>query len=144
MTSEQARPYWSRPSGAEYFVRLTTQLHSDECVVSLVLSEPPEPGNKIAAKEINAALRAGIPAIIWHRIDCSSPEFREAVTTMVADGALVQLPERVAELRRAALQFGGATSGHPGWEIALLWDDATRFPEPPKGMADGRWGRTNR
>jgi NTP-dependent ternary conflict system VMAP-like protein/effector-associated domain 2 (EAD2)-containing protein len=144
MTGEQARPYWSQPSGAEYFVRLITQLHSDERIVSLVLSEPPEPGNKIAAKEINAALRAGIPAIIWHRIDCSSPEFRKAVTTMVADGALVQLPERVTELRRAALQFGAATPGHPGWEIALLWDDATRFPEPPKGMADGRWGRTYR
>ncbi|HEY3606358.1 MAG TPA: hypothetical protein VGL06_02610 [Pseudonocardiaceae bacterium] len=141
MASEQARPYWSQPSGLDYFGRLSTQLHANEHVVSLVLSQPPEPGNKIAAKEINAALRAGIPAIIWHRVDCSLREFREAVTTMVADGALVRLPQRVAELRRAALQFGAATPGHPGWGIALLWDDASRFPEPPKGMADGRWGR---
>jgi hypothetical protein len=133
ISGKQARPYWSRPSGADYFVRLATEL-TDQHVFSLILSEPPEPDNNVAHLEVATALQAGIPAIMWHRRDCSSPEFRDAVTTMVADGALVQLPQRVAELRHQALRGGVASPSHPGWEIALLWDDPDRLLEPPRGI----------
>jgi hypothetical protein len=131
---DAVRPYWSQPSGSDYFVRLAAELGSDQRVFSLILSSPPEEGNDAALLEIHAALRAGIPAILWHRSDGSAGAFRDAVTTMVADGALVHLPERVTKLRRDALRLGGDPPSHPGWGIALLWDDPTRFPEPPRGI----------
>jgi hypothetical protein len=130
---KQMRPYWSQPSGSDYFVRLTTELRADQRVFSLILSEPPEAGNN-AHLEVAAALHAGIPAIVWHRLDCSSAHFRDAVTTMVADGALVHLPRRVTALRLDALKLGTMTPGHPGWEIAILWDDPNRLLEPPRGI----------
>jgi hypothetical protein len=133
-SGDPVRPYWSQPSGANYFERLAAELSTDQRVFSLILSSPPVQGNDDALREIHAALRAGIPAIMWHRLDCSASAFRDAVTTMVADGALVHLRERVTELRRNALRLGVETPGHPGWDIALLWDDPTRFPEPPRGI----------
>jgi hypothetical protein len=134
LATEPVRPYWSRPSGDGYFTRLAAELSYDQRIMSLVLSEPPEPGNVTAHREINAALHAGLPAIIWHRSDCSLTEFREAVMTMVADGALINLPRRVAALRRDALRLSAATPGHPGREVAILWDDPDRLPEPPRGI----------
>lgn len=130
---KRMRPYWSQPSGSDYFVRLTAELSADQHVFSLILSEPPEAGNN-AHLEVAAALQAGIPAIVWHRLDCSSSQFRDAVRTMVADGALIHLPRRVTELRHDALKLGTTTPGHPGWEIAILWDDPTRLLEPPRGI----------
>jgi hypothetical protein len=128
--TDSVRSYRSTPSGSNYFVRLAAELRSDQHVFSLILSEPPEPGNKTAILEIKAALHAGIPSILWHQMDCSSSDFQAAIDTMVIDGALVHLPQRVTELRREALKLGMPT--HPGWEIAILWDDPTRFPEPPR------------
>jgi NTP-dependent ternary conflict system VMAP-like protein/effector-associated domain 2 (EAD2)-containing protein len=128
LTAGQLRPYWSQPSGDDYFTRLHAELSYDKRIMSLVLSQPPDPGNDTAHREINAALQAGIPAIIWHQVDCSLPEFRDAVSTLVADGALVHLPQRIATLRRDALRRLGATHGK---NVALLWDDPDRLPEPP-------------
>jgi len=52
----------------------------------------------------------------------------------VADGALINLPRRIAALRRDALRLSAATPGHPGREVAILWDDPDRLPEPPRGI----------
>jgi vWA-MoxR associated protein C-terminal domain/vWA-MoxR associated protein middle region 0/Effector-associated domain 2 len=134
MATGQVRPYWSRPSGDSYFTRLAAELSYDQDIMSVVLSEPPDPGNDTAHREINAALQAGIPAIIWHRSNCSLTEFRDAVMTMVADGGLVHLPQRIAAIRREALRLSAATPGHPGREVALLWDDPERLPDPPRGI----------
>jgi hypothetical protein len=51
---------------------------------------------------------------------------------MVADGALVHLPERTASLRRNAILLSATTAGHPDQEVALLWDDPERLPEPSR------------
>jgi hypothetical protein len=129
MTTDSARSHRSQPSGPNSFVRLAAELRSDQ-VFSLILSEPPDPGNQTALLEIKAALHAGIPSILWHQQDCSSTDFHAAINTLVTDGALVHLPQRVAALRREALKVGTPT--HPGMRIAILWDDPTRFPEPPR------------
>jgi hypothetical protein len=102
--------------------------------MSVVLSQPPAPGNDTALRELIAALRVGVPAIIWHQADCSSVEFREAVATMMADGDLVELPQRVARLRREALRQPAEPQGHPCRQLALLWDDPGRLPQPPRGI----------
>lgn len=118
------------PGDAHHLSRLHAELAEDQRIFAVVLSGPPVPGNNVAVQEIGAALRAGIPAIMWHRVDCSMSAFHDAVETMVNDGALVHLPDRVAALRRAALRGGDQSSDYPHWEIALLWDDPTRFPDP--------------
>lgn len=131
------RAYWSQPSGADYFRRLAAELSSDERIVSLVLSEPPDPDNEVAHREIMAALRSGIPAIIWHRQDCSASEFRDAVNAMVSDGGLIHLPQRVAALRREALRMEPSSGGrHAGWHVAILWDDPERLPDLPRLSGD--------
>jgi len=118
------------PGDEHHLSRLHAELAEDQRIFAVVLSGPPVPGNNVAVQEIGAALRAGIPAIMWHRVDCSTSAFHDAVETMVGDGALVHLPDRVTKLRRAALVGGDQSSAYPHWEIALLWDDPTRFPDP--------------
>lgn len=135
LTTGPVRPYWSQPSGDSYFTRLAAELSYDQRIMSLVLSAPPEPGNETSYREINAALQAGVPAIIWHRSDCSLAQFREAVMTMMADGALARLPERTAALRRNAIILSSTNPGHPGKELALLWDDPEQLPEPPREIS---------
>ncbi|MFL6075322.1 MAG: effector-associated domain 2-containing protein [Mycobacteriales bacterium] len=123
--------YWSRPSGEDYFTRLESELKSDESTVSLVLSEPPQHTGGHARKEIETALRSGLPIIIWHRGDCSSAEFRTVVSSLAAEGGLGSLPERVRKLRMQALRLEPDQRGrHIGRHLTVLWDDPERLPEP--------------
>lgn len=134
LSTGQVKSYWSKPNGVDYFDRLDAELSYDKSIMSVVLSQPPAPGNDTALRELIAALRVGVPAIIWHQADCSSVEFREAVATMMADGDLVELPQRVARLRREALRQPAEPQGHPCRQLALLWDDPGRLPQPPRGI----------
>ncbi|WP_410816455.1 effector-associated domain 2-containing protein [Micromonospora sp. 050-3] len=130
--------FWSQPSGKDYFTRLETELKADDRVVSLVLSEPPTQRGETGQQEIEAALRAGLPVIIWHRGDCTSAEFREAVSSLVNDGGLGQLPMRAKELRHQALQLEPALrDGHIGHHLTILWDDPERRPDA-LGASAGR------
>lgn len=125
------RPYWSQPSGRDYFTRLAAELSVNENIVSLVLSEPPGDRDSMAWREVAMAFRAGIPAILWDREDCSAGVFREAVAAMLADGPMVHLPHRVAALRRDALRTQPSqVHRHAGRSMAILWDDPDRLPEP--------------
>lgn len=136
--SVEVRSYQSAPgSGEGYFTRLAAELSADEHIVSMVLSEPPGDRDSVAWREVSMAFRAGIPAIVWDREDCSRTGFRDAVDSVLEGGGIGQLPLRVMELRRAALR-GPQDDGdrHPGHSFALLWDDADRIPEPP-----GSWWR---
>jgi hypothetical protein len=132
--SEQSianRPYWSKPSGVDYFTMLSATLEADDQIVSLVLSEPPGSRDGMAWREAAMAFKAGIPAVIWDREDCSATHFRDAVDTMLKDGAIFELPQRVAELRRDALRLSEPHHHHAGHSIAILFDDPDRLPEPP-------------
>jgi vWA-MoxR associated protein C-terminal domain/vWA-MoxR associated protein middle region 0/Effector-associated domain 2 len=122
---EGNRAYWSRPSGSEYFTRLAAELNADNRIVSLVLSEPPADRKSTAWREVAMAFRAGIPAIMWDREDCTAESFRAAITTVHAEGAVAELPRRIAALRREALRSGG----HAGLTLAVLWDDPDRLPD---------------
>jgi hypothetical protein len=116
MVTEQGRPYWSRPSGSDYVTRLAAAL-TDERIVSLVLSEPPDPRNQTAYNEIGVALHAGLPAVLWHRQDCSVQRFRDDVDALLGDGRLRELPRRIAALRRrdiASAETGPSTAAALG------------------------------
>ncbi|WP_250007950.1 hypothetical protein [Actinoplanes sp. M2I2] len=132
-----SKVYWSHPSGKDYFTRLESELKADDRVVSLVLSEPPAQRGETGQQEIEAALRAGLPVIIWHRGDCTSAEFREAVTSLVSDGGIGRLPLRAKELRHEALRLEPAQrDGHIGHHLTILWDDPERRPDALGAPAD--------
>lgn len=122
--------YWNRP-GTTYF-HLERELKEDEHAVCLVLAEPPGTDSPSSRQEYVAGLRSGVPAMIWHRGDCSDPAFKEAVADIVQDRGLAGLVERTWRWRKEALALGpDAWEGHVGRHLAILLDDPERRPGPP-------------
>jgi hypothetical protein len=137
--------YWSRPAGEDYQTLLETELKSDHRIALLVLSEPPHIGGA-GQGEAEAALRAGLPVIIWHRLDCTERDFIDGVSELIGAG-LAQLPERARELRRQALRVDPRMRDqHIGRHLTVLWDDPERQPEvsrssnPPERGSSGEPG----
>ncbi|ONI80410.1 hypothetical protein ALI22I_44610 [Saccharothrix sp. ALI-22-I] len=128
--SASTLPYWGQANGGWDPTRMAIDLGADDSIVSLVLSEPPGDRGGRAWHEAAMAFRAGIPVILWDHEDCSTTGFHDAVTALFADGAVDQLPHRVARLRREALRSNASDVTHAGHGIAVLWDDADRLPEP--------------
>jgi hypothetical protein len=81
----------------------------------LVLSSPPDKGP--GRQELLEAISSGVPAVLWHRLDCSD-SFQRMAQTVVQDGPLRDLPGRVEALRMQT----GSDAAH----LALLWDDPDR------------------
>jgi NTP-dependent ternary conflict system VMAP-like protein/effector-associated domain 2 (EAD2)-containing protein len=107
---------------------LAARLAGNEHYVALVLSRPPTHDGRDGEHEIGAALRSGLPIIIWHRDAERTREFHEAVRALLADG-LAQFPVQVASYRRqAAEQEAAQQPTHLGRHIAVLWDDPDRNP----------------
>lgn len=131
LTTQSAanRLYQGAPSGDDYFTMLATHLMDDQ-IVGFVLSEPPKDRDGTAWREASMAFRAGIPAIIWDREDCSSKLFREALERMLDGGSVTDLPQRIAELRRDALrQHFSKDIAHAGTSMAILWENPDRLPD---------------
>ncbi|MFE1753784.1 VMAP-C domain-containing protein [Streptomyces anandii] len=129
-TPADAHSYWNRP-GSSHF-HLERELKEDEYAVCLVLSEPPGTDSPTSRREYVAGLRAGVPAMIWHRGDCSDPAFKEAVADIVQDRGLAGLLERTGRWRKEALAIGPeGWDNHVGRHLAILLDDPERRPGPP-------------
>lgn len=129
----ESHPYWSDPrDGGDYFFHLERELKEDQHAVCLVLSQPPGSPDGTGHREILAGLRAGVPAMIWHRGDCQDPSFKDTVGEIVDDRGLGRLAERVARWRKEALALGPEEwDGHIGRHLAILFDDPQRKPGPP-------------
>lgn len=128
-----SRSHWSHPAqeGA-YFFHLERELKEDLQAVCLVLSEPPGDDSGAGRREVLAGLRAGVPAMIWHRGDCSDAAFRDALGDILEERSLGSLEDRVRKWRNKALAAGPeAWDGHVGRHLAILLDDPDRKPTPP-------------
>lgn len=126
----ETHSYWNRPGHSHF--HLERELKEDEQAVCLVLSEPPGTDSATSRQEYLAGLRAGVPAMIWHRGDCSDPAFKEAVAEIVQDRGLAGLLERTGRWRKEALAMGPeGWDNHVGRHLAILLDDPERKPEPP-------------
>ncbi|MHB9856605.1 effector-associated domain 2-containing protein [Streptomyces krungchingensis] len=124
-------PYWGRPGGDSHPFHLERELKEDAQAVCLVLSEPPSNPSGMGRRELLAGLRAGVPAMIWHRSDCSDPQFRNAVAEITQQGNLSGLAERVGTWRREALALGPeGWDQHVGRHMTVLFDDPDRKPSP--------------
>lgn len=128
-----SHPHWSRPGqDGAYFFHLERELKEDLHAVCLVLSEPPGDDSGTGRREILAGLRAGVPAMVWHRNDCSDPMFQDAIGEILEDRGLGSLAERVGKWRKEALALGpGGWDQHVGRHLAILLDDPERKPTPP-------------
>jgi nucleoside phosphorylase len=102
-------------------------LRQDIALTSVVLSAPPlDNGGRI---ELELALRAGVPVVLWDR---RAPRSDEATTEIreLVRGDPGELPERVRRLRVEAVRAGHDSNGqHLGRHLALLWDDPNRLIE---------------
>jgi muconolactone delta-isomerase len=132
-----SRAHWGTPEESAF--HLERRLKEDEQIVCLILSESPQTDSPTANQEFVAALRAGIPALLWDRGGSGVP-FREAAADIVGDGGLAGLLERTRRWRSAALALGPeGWHDHVGRHMALLLDDPERLPGPaaPAGRQGG-------
>jgi len=114
---------------------LGARLGDNEHVVATILSEPPLPGEGHGRRELEAALRSGLPVVIWHRAGRSTQEFLDVVDRLLADG-WQRFPAKVAAYRRrAAIQDADGQDGPDasqfGRHLTVLWDDPDRKPVVP-------------
>ncbi|MDA0636111.1 hypothetical protein OUY22_22040 [Nonomuraea sp. MCN248] len=88
-------------------------------VVACVLSAPPDSPQGRA--QLDAAMDAGVPIVLWCRDSATNGEFRKAVTEVLQPQKLKKLPESIHQLRSSTPTCGN---------VALLWDDPGRpIPE---------------
>ncbi|SFS77570.1 effector-associated domain 2-containing protein [Saccharopolyspora flava] len=108
-------------------------LMSDLGLLSMVLSAPPLSGSA-GLDELTVGVRDGIPLMLWHRDDCTDPEFRALVKQLLhCHGA--ELLERVRLARARADAEPGVA--RPASDLTLLWDDPNRVVVPTRPGTEG-------
>ncbi|MGW6884660.1 SAV_2336 N-terminal domain-related protein [Streptomyces goshikiensis] len=122
--------YWA---GSEPAESVRAHLGSSPHVTCVVLDSPPTGGHKLHRRQLDAALAAGVPAVLWDRDGArpstDTPRFREQVRQLLAGSG--SLPDRLNALHRNSWAHTG--------ELALpvlLWHDPALEdnvqPVPPR------------
>jgi nucleoside phosphorylase len=126
------RLYWGRIQASEGDTGLTTwgaRLRADSDITTVALGSPPR--SSAGREELEHALTAGVPVILWDR---RVPLDGETVNRIeqLSRGSPREMTSRIHRLRRAgAIASSEEQKRHPGRHIALLWDD-------PERTVDGR------
>jgi hypothetical protein len=94
----------------------------------LVLTAPPD--REEGQQQLLDGIRSGVPAILWHRSDCSSGSFRKYVRDLIDTGPLAELPARLGQLQQNKDCLGSEALS----DLTLLWDDPTRPLPVPKAL----------
>ncbi len=139
-----ARVHFGQPADTEKHHGIDAVL-SDPRWVLMVLTASPPSQPRAGADELAAALRSGLPALVWHS-QASSDDLREVVTWLVDGDGLGDLPGRAQASRRAAFRAPGARFDLTlARDLVVLWDDPHRLvvlDQPPGrpqgGIADER------
>lgn len=122
----QHRVYLGRPEpDPAGFAQWNTRLRDDSDVTTVILGSSPE--DESGSRELQSALNAGIPVILWdHRPGPVTPE-TAALLNGLTEGPPGETADRVWHLRRAAALLSEEDrQRHPGRHVALLWDDPDR------------------
>jgi len=130
------QPHWLRctsvPTAAELSADLTVQPE----IAMLALNR--RPGHPPIREALEAALDAGVPVVVWRRTTCpehdagtpsdacTGARFQDVFTAERASQSHLTLPELVRRLRNRTVK----EPDHACRDVALLWDDPTRLPEP--------------
>lgn len=141
-----ARVHYGQPTDTAQRHRIDAVL-SDPRWVLMVLTASPPSQPQAGADELAAALRSGLPALVWHP-QASSDDLREIVTWLVDVDRLGDLPGRAQTSRQAALLASGAPFDPAiARDLVVLWDNPHRLvvldqppgqPQPTGGIADER------
>ena len=115
---------------------LIAEFETDQNLVSILPSEPPQSATRGYA-ELMVGLRAGLPVMLWHRVDCGSADFVSTVRELLHGDGPETVLQRTKQLRVNAYAAGG---GHVGDHLSLLWDDPSRIVTPvdagpPEGVS---------
>jgi vWA-MoxR associated protein C-terminal domain/vWA-MoxR associated protein middle region 0/Effector-associated domain 2 len=107
---------------------------SDPQLALMVLTSAPPAQPQPGADELGAALRSGLPALVWHP-EASSYALREVVTRHFEGDGLGDLPGRAQALRQADLQeLKVSPDVNIVHDLVVLWDDPHRvvnLDQPP-------------
>jgi hypothetical protein len=114
--------------------RLIAWLLNEDEATTVALPGQPTPPDRHPG--LNAALASKVPAVLWGGESCPSlggcpqpcagQRWRKAVTDELAAGPMIELPDRVLRLRRAAVAAGD--EAHCGRGLALVWEDPETRP----------------
>ncbi|WP_157876352.1 hypothetical protein [Streptomyces sp. Root264] len=97
-------------------------LGRDRQLAVLCLDAPPQ------RAEMDTALRRGVPVVIWPRQ--AAANLRSTVEQLANENDLADLPLRLSEARRHALNAGDREPhGAAMRGLAVMWDDPQRQPE---------------
>ncbi len=136
-----------RSTARLHFAQLadTTEPHRIDAILSdlryvlMVLTAAPPRQPQPGTDELTAALRSGLPALLWHP-DVSSEALQETVTRLVASDGLGDLPGRAQASRQAAFQEVPASCDADIIRgLVVLWDDPDRLvglDQPPDQSQD--------
>jgi hypothetical protein len=133
-----ARVHFGKPTDTKEHYRLDAVL-SDPQWVLMVLTAAPSRQPRAGADELVAALRSGLPALIWHP-QASSDDLREVITWLVDGDRLADLPVCAQASRQAAFRASGEPFGLIARDLVVLWDDPHRlvFLDQPPGQPQQR------
>ncbi|MUN39832.1 VMAP-C domain-containing protein [Actinomadura litoris] len=100
-------------------------------------------GSRPVKSWLTAALNNGVPVMLWTRTpcdaatheDCRGHRVLDELTAAVEHAHPGDLPRLALTLRKKALT-APRDSPHCGRDLTLLWDDPSRFPDPPLAMED--------
>jgi hypothetical protein len=121
-----ARVHFGQPADPRGIHRIDAVL-SDPQWVLMVLTAPPPCQPQPGPDELTAALRSGLPALVWHP-EASSGALREIVAWLVEGDGLGDLPGRAQASRQAVLQEAAAPFDvNIARDVVVLWDDPHRL-----------------
>lgn len=93
--------------------------------VAMVLTEPPPRQPEAKIDEFHAAMRSGLPIVIWHPY-ATPDELEKYLTELISSGSLIDLPERTKQSRIAALEPSPDGNFSLASDLVVLWDDPDR------------------
>ncbi|MCY1138993.1 hypothetical protein OWR29_13370 [Actinoplanes sp. Pm04-4] len=108
------------------------ELSGNDRRVVVVLSAPPD--DELGARELRAALKAGVPIILWDQRPRQAPADTKGNLEDLTENPS-SLPAHLKVARVEAARREVAEPHHYGRSVALLWDDPTRLVD------DGGGGR---
>ena len=121
-----ARVHIGQPADIQERHRIDAVL-SDQRLVLMVLTAAPPCQPRPGADELAAALRSGLPALVWHS-ETSADALRVIVTRLIEGDGLGDLPGRTQASRQAAFQVSDAPFDvNIARNLVVLWDDPNRL-----------------
>ncbi|MFI6872230.1 hypothetical protein ACIBL6_02185 [Streptomyces sp. NPDC050400] len=116
-----------RSHGASLYETLFASWYAQDGPVTLLLGFPPKvPRKRSPDPEFDAALDAGIPALVWAHDPQDGPEVIRETLARLEGASPGELPELVRRARTG--ERPGAAQPAAGVRVGLLWDPFDRLP----------------